>query len=201
MGILPQNLPKQSYEETKTILIRHNVDISKPAVLAVRGYYLNSMGEKKINDKGIYDDAIFMYSPAAYATFNGNTDPSKYRKGRGTGAYKGMATLKKGVHIYRPGIHGMMLYNAGKPISSAPKKPYLAFVQAERFTVIRDGDPDYEEKGWFGINLHMGSKTSTSSEGCQTLYPSQWFTFYNLMMDQIAYFGVKSFPYVLIENF
>jgi hypothetical protein len=200
MTFVPATLPKQSRDETIAILEGYGINLNKPAVVADRGYYLTSLGKPGVNDRGIYDDAFFFYSPAAYATYNANTDPSAYRKGRGYGREKGMATLKPGVHIFRPGIHGIGLYNAGHPLQAPPKKPYRAFVQAEKFTVIRDGHPDYEDIGWFGINIHMGGSHGTSSEGCQTVYRPQWFSFYHLVMDQLNRFGVKTFPYVLIEN-
>ena len=46
-----------------------------PLVVAgVRGYYKNAMGAPGVNDRGIYDDAIFVYTPSVMAAFNGNAD-------------------------------------------------------------------------------------------------------------------------------
>ena len=42
---------------------------------------------------GIYDDAIFVQSAQAMLSYNGNTDPTRYRIGHGTTLEKGMASL------------------------------------------------------------------------------------------------------------
>ena len=58
------------------------------------------MGVGGQNDRGLYDDAIFVIEPEAVHNFNGNTDPSSGRHGR--------AELKtRQVILYRPGLHGI----------------------------------------------------------------------------------------------
>lgn len=130
-------------------------------IVGIRGYYMKSMGEAAKNDRGIYDDAIFIKTPDGIYAYNGNTDPSNVRMGTGTGTKKGMATLKPGTYYaHRVGLHN------GK---------YIALVQrAANVTVIRDGEPPYEDTGMFGINIHMGYFNSTGSEGCQTIFKTQW---------------------------
>ncbi len=131
-------------------------------LVGVRGYYRDSMGVAGANDRGLYDDALFMVGPTEFEAFNANTDPSSVRKGRGTGAGKGMACLKPGIWpAYQFGKH---------------KQQYEALVQTGgKVTVVRDGlDGPYEETGHFGINIHRGGNTTTGSAGCQTVPPDQW---------------------------
>ena len=75
-------------------------------VVGVRGYYRDTMGAPGVNDRGIYDEAIFLHTPSATVAFNGNTDPSRVKKGSGTGARKGMASLNPGVwKVHRFDLH------------------------------------------------------------------------------------------------
>jgi lysozyme len=158
----------------------------------MRGYYRDTMGTVGRNDRGIYDDAIFLVSPAFFGSYNGNTDPSRIRKGRGTGAEKGMASLQTG--LWR--VHRFDKHNGR----------YLALCQrAGKVKVIRDGSSeDYEDFGTFGINIHNGGWKTTSSLGCQTIHPTQWQSFITSAVDQAKrYFGSKwdktTIPYALLD--
>ena len=152
------------------------------ALLGRRGYYRDTMGAPGTNDLGLYDDAIMLVSPTAYATFNANTDPSR--------ELPGIATLKLGVWRYQQGIHGL----------SHPPGPrrYPALVQAEPVTVSRDGGAD--ESGYLGINIHHGSINTTSSEGCQTVYLPQWAEFIGLVTSEMAKHARRVIPYCLTEH-
>ncbi|MGE3871174.1 MAG: hypothetical protein AB7F51_16895 [Pseudorhodoplanes sp.] len=190
----PNGRPRLSLHELTALIAPLGLDLTRDpvSVVGIRGYYRDTLGAPGVNDRGIYDDAIFLVSPSLFAAFNANTDPSRVRKGRGTGAAKGMASLKPG--LYR--VHRFDKHR-GK---------YLALCQrAGPVTVIRDGNPPYEDRGNFGINIHRGGINTTSSEGCQTIPPDQWPAFIAGAQDQARRFHgrdwlSRTIPYVLIEE-
>lgn len=164
-------------------LLSENIKGTLPAVclLGSRGYYRDTMGRPGVNDRGYYDDAIILRTESAHVAFNANTDPSVARKH--------IAVLKAGVWQYRVGIHGL----------SKPKaQQYTALVQAGAVTVIRDQEGP--ETGWFGINIHRGGYGTTSSLGCQTIFPDQWAAFIALVQSELKRAAQKTIPYVLVEN-
>lgn len=180
--------PKNGLDWLQSIITNAKLpSIDAVILIGIRGYYRDSMGEKKKNDRGIYDDALFWLNlkTGFLASYNANTDPSAYRRGVGTGAKKGMASLKCGVWRYQKGTH----------------KGYEAFTQAAKVTVTRDGiDGDYDHSGWFGINIHRGGTSGTSSLGCQTLPASQWQDFKDTGYQLLTKSGQKTFPYILVEK-
>ncbi|MCA0448004.1 MAG: hypothetical protein LCH54_17440 [Bacteroidetes bacterium] len=196
--ILPSAKPRLSSSDLHEKLSPYDLDRTLHPVIVlvmkcakqIRGYYLKTMGDPVANNRGIYDDVLFIDSPQVTAVFNANTDPSHFRKGRGSGKEKGIARLKPG------------LYNAH--CLDLHKNKYLALVQRlGEVTVIRDGEPDYEETGYFGVNIHKGGYTTTSSLGCQTIHPDKWDSFISTVKDQsVRYFGKKwdktVIPYVLM---
>lgn len=187
MGIVPGSRPKMGQADVEKILHAKGIDRDKfpVCVLAVRGYYLDTMGVKGKNDRGIFDDAAFVHSPTLFSSVNWNTDPAYYRKGRGTGSSKGIASLKLGTWNYKIGTH---------------KAIYPAGTQAAPVTVVRDGaNGDYEDTGWFGINIHPG-KIGVSSIGCQTAPKEQWRSFIDPLVAELKRYGQKIFPYVLIDE-
>jgi hypothetical protein len=193
---VPDQVPRLSSEELQELLAAIGCDrAAHPLlVIGVRGHYSNRFGAPNANDRNIYDDAVFVHTPAVTAAYNANTDPSSYRKGFGTAeATKGMASLKAGLWpCYQFGLHG--------------KSQYFAICQKRGpVTVIRDGDPPYEDTGYFGINIHRGGYNTTSSLGCQTIHPNQWISFISLVKDQAQrLYGVKwekaPLTYVLTER-
>jgi hypothetical protein len=194
MPVIPAQKPRLSSSELRKSIARFHIDRSKYpiVIIGIRGYYLNTLGQPGMNDRGIYDDAIFIDTEQVTAAFNANTDPTGYRKGTGFGKTKGLATLKPGLCLaHKFGLH---------------KGKYLALVQRmQQVTVVRDGTPDYEDTGYFGINIHKGGLKSTNSEGCQTIHPTQWDSFITLAKDQaVRIYGVRwnkvNIPYLLIDK-
>lgn len=190
---LPPAKPRLSSEVLLQRVAPFNIDrTAHPLILAgIRGYYRDSLGAVGVNDRGIYDDAIFIHTPSVMASFNGNTDASQYRKGWGFGSEKGMASLKAGCWY----AHGF-----GK------HKGYEAVIQRHaEVTVIRDGkNGNYEDTGWFGINIHRGGMVGTGSEGCQTIHPTQWPGFMALVTSEAQRIHGETWraaviPYVLLE--
>jgi lysozyme len=189
----PNSRPRLSSAELRELISPFDIDRDKyPLIIVgIRGYYLRTLGDSTANDRNIYDDAIFIDTPNVSASYNGNTDPSIYRKATGK-KVKGVASLKPGVYFsYCLGLH------QGK---------YLALVQRMGVvTVIRDGNPDYQDTGYFGLNIHKGSYNSTSSLGCQTVYPDQYASFITLAKEEAKrVFTIKwnksIIPYILLEN-
>lgn len=172
--ITPSARPKLPAYKVDIIINEEEInrDLYPVVIVGIRGYYLNTLGRPAQNDRGIYDDALFISSPYIAKSFNGNTDPSHFRRGAGKGRGKGMATLKPG---FWPS------YTFGKHRNHSG----LALVQrAGPVTVIRDGNPDYEDTGFFGINFHRGGRLNTNSEGCQTTPPDQWRDFIETAIDE-----------------
>jgi hypothetical protein len=161
------------------------VDVTKPFVLGRRGYYRDTMGVVGTNDRGIYDDAMLVVSPTAYATFNANCDPSS------SGGH--LASLVAGVYRYKIGIH-----HPGTPGA------YRCLVQAGPVTVHRDNG--VTESGEFYIHVHRGGYSTTSSAGCQTVHPDQYDAFLALVEEEMLRHGgglpieKLTIPYVLTER-
>jgi lysozyme len=152
------------------------------ALLGIRGYYEKTMGDPTKNDRGIYDDAIFIISADHFSAFNANTDPSKFRKG--------IATLKPGTHYFRKGKHGISKPGGGYPAL----RPATV---GEKLPVTRDGEGD---SMGIAINIHKGGYKTTSSEGCQTIYPDQWAEFIKTVYAQMDKYGQDKIGYVLMEE-
>jgi lysozyme len=174
--LVPAGRPRLSHGEAEHV-VRAKAVTDPVCLLGVRGYYRDTMGKPGENDRGLYDDALFVLSPTVFAAFNANTDPSVERPG--------IATLEPGVWRYQRGMHGI---NRGNP--------YPALVQAAAVIVRRDGGK--LDSGWFGINIHKGSRTTTSSEGCQTLWPDQWQGFFELVKGEMIRHAQIVVPYVLV---
>jgi hypothetical protein len=177
---VPNSKPQLKKADAEKILSAYDLTKYPVKLLGIRGYYKQRMGNPLQNDVGIYDDAIFVVSERVFMAFNANTDPSVQRKG--------IATLKPGLHLYKKGNHGI----------SKPGGGYPAFRPAttgEKLPVTRDG----KVSEGIAINIHKGSINSTSSEGCQTIYPTQWGEFQENVYSLMRANNQTVIPYVLIE--
>jgi lysozyme len=178
----PSSTPKLALAEVAKIIQRHKVT-DAVVLVGIRGYYRDTMGKPGVNDRGIYDDAIFIVSPTHFSAWNANTDPSVHRPG--------IASLVPGVHRYRRGNHGISRPGGGYPA-------FRPATKGEELPVTRDGDVN--PRPGVAINIHRGGRNTTSSEGCQTLPPAQWDAFYAALSGEMKRHGVTSFPYVLTEG-
>lgn len=160
-------------------------------VLAVRGYYRDTMGKAGANDTGIYDDALFIVSPFGFSAWNGNVDPSRF--GWNGNAAKYMARLKLGCWTFQK-----LKHHAIRPDG------YQAFGQGERPVTVerirQDGTIAQTEAGCFGINLHRGGINGTSSEGCLTVAREQWEDFRDTLNEALRKSALSSFALILIDG-
>lgn len=175
--MLPTEKPPLSRYDVEKIMTSHDVN-DLACVVGIRGYY----SEK--NERGIYDDAMFIYGPECLVAFNANTDPSR--------AKDKVATLEPGVYEYVKGNHGI----------SGPS-PYPALRQYSNVRVRRDGEDQIFEdnvSNRFWINIHRGGYTTTSSEGCQTIYPDQWESFISLAYRIMSENKMTKIKYILVDE-
>lgn len=153
-------------------------------VLGVRNYYTDSF-DPGGGGRGLYDDAIFVCGPETFVAFNANCDPSAFRKG--------VASLVPGWYPYRPGKHGISRPGGGYPA-------FRPATKGEALPVFRDGEDGVSTRPGVAINIHKGGYTTTSSEGCQTIYPSQWGAFHALVSMELKKHGLKKFYYGLVNG-
>ena len=185
--VIPASRPQMKRADLVALIQLAHPDFEFPDffICGIRGYYEDSMGEPNKNDRNIYDDAILLVGSEEtdFHAFNGNTDPSAFKKA--------IASLKPGIWpVYKLDYH---------------KGQYLAFCQrGGAVTVIRDQAG--ADTGNFGINLHKGGLWGTGSLGCQTIPRNQWDEFINTAM-QLAkkYFGKAyrektDYSYVLLDQ-
>lgn len=178
--MVPNSRPQQAKEKTLAMVIRARIE-DLVCLVGIRGYYSETFAPSG-NQRGIYDDAIILLSPSVHATFNANTDPSVFKKG--------IAVLKTGVHRFRKGNHGISKPGGGYPAL----RPANA---KEELPVTRDGEG---ESLGIAINIHKGGYNTTSSLGCQTIYPTQWDGFINLVYSEMSRYNQKTIPYLLVEQ-
>jgi len=193
---VPKSRPRLSKEELTEKISTFRIDRNEYPVIVVgiRGYY-KEMGIPGEDDRGIYDDAIFLDSLSVTAAYNGNTNPAAFRKG--------IAELKPGAWFVHQFDNHVGL-KASKSPDPEIRKGYLALCQrAGPVTVMRGGR--IGETTATGINIHKGAHNSVSSIGCQTIYPDQWLSFIETAVGEARrYLGggfrKKVIPYVLLSE-
>ena len=150
-------------------------------LLGIRGYFKKTLGNPAHNDNGIYDDAIFLITPTEVLGYNANTDPSVMKPH--------VAVLQEGgPYLYHIGMHNM-------------QTPYEALRQSGRVTVLRDGKPFTDTAAApFYIDIHRGGYGTTSSLGCQTIFPTQWLGFLAMVKAEMKKAHQLIIPYWLTSN-
>lgn len=176
MNIVPGSRPKQSREQTLSLLQKHLMTPDNAVLVGVRGYYLDSMGKVGRNDQAMYDDAIILISPTIHVTFNANTDPQK--------AGQRKAMLAPGKYEFYRGKHKGR-YDALRPYPEGVVLP-----------CTRDGIKSLCSH----TNIHKGGYRDTFSEGCQTIWPGQYAEFIKSVYSEMTKHGQKTIRYLLIDN-
>ncbi len=168
------------------------------SVLAIRGYRRDSMGVPGVNDAGIYDDAAFLIVGEDVYPYNFNADPSVIGWNRALG--KPFAQLKTGLWYFIRGLHKGKTKAFRQPDEDEAEQ--YGIPNFGHFTVIRDDGRGhkYEDTGYHAINGHSGSLAGTSSWGCITWPPTEWFDF-----QETAYAAMKKaqqtvLPVLLIDG-
>lgn len=174
--LIPCQRPMMPREVTANMLLQQHVT-DAVAILAVRGFF----DESGANQRGMYDDAIFLTSPSAHYAVNANTDPSLFRDG--------VAVLQPGVWRFALSVHGK---------SRPPDLQYPCLEQAEPVLVRRDGGD--LDKGMFAIQMHRGRRENTDSLGCLTVPEDQYFAFMAVVREQLLRYGQKTLPILLTDH-
>jgi len=192
---LPHARPNPSWKLLRLRLEAAGHDIptllTKPLFcVGLRGLFSRTIGAPG-NDLNAYDDALYIVRPSKLPdteptvySFNANTDPTRYGWNDHAGKY--MARLKPGAYKMRRRLHGGRYWAYGQDGSP---------VTVER--IDANGRIKVTETGDFGIDLHPGGHTTTSSEGCQTLPPESQWPEADALLRSI---NGAWFPYVLLEE-
>lgn len=181
MKVLPPARPKRDRADVEAIRDHYGIDSSKPMLVFVRGYYLDTMGQRGKNDINLYDDAAFILSPTLFESFNANTDPAF--------AGRKLAMLNLGKYQFYKGKHRGQ-YNALR-----------AYPEGVKLPCTRDGVASICS----AINIHKGGSVNgkdgvTWSAGCLTIPWLQYTEWIERVYDQMTRYGQKTIPVVLVEN-
>jgi len=106
---------------------------------------------------------------------------------------QGQESLIPGWYPFRPGNHGISRPGGGYPA-------FRPATKGEALPVIRDGEDGRSKRDGVAINIHKGGYNTTSSEGCQTIYPPEWPAFHALVHMELKRAGLKRFYYGLLDG-
>lgn len=197
--ILPPARPKRDDATLDAIIDHFNLVPTRASLIVVRGYYLDSLGKRGVDDTNIYDDAAYLVSPNRRESWNFNTSPSFPEKG--------YAELVLGQYVYYPSFHHI----------SNPRKRYKAlrpYPEGVTLKCLRHG----KLSTCSHCNIHMGSDNPIAfdvvwSRGCMTAPRHQYPDLQTKVFAEIErcngdYIGTKTFSgkpsklidVVLIEN-
>lgn len=185
--ILPDKKPQLPRADAEAVLRHFGISTDKPALVFIRGYYLDTLGEPDVNDQNVWDDAAFVVSPGAFASFNANTDPSFVVNAKG----RALAKLVLGRYQFYKGLH------KGK------YKALRTYPEGKELRCTRAGRPAYCSH----INIHRGSSRTVGvrgdnvwSEGCLTIHGSQYDDFISLVYGEMDRHKQKVIEAVLCER-
>lgn len=181
MSILPPQRPKRDRADIDAIIDFYALDKTKVSLIFIRGYYLDSMGERGKQDINLYDDAAFIVSPTLFESFNANTDPAF--------AKRKLAMLNLGKYQFYRGLHR----GKYKALRTHPEGGVL--------NCTRDGIPS----ACSHINIHKGGMSNGSagvtwSEGCLTIPSIQYEEWRARLWAEMDKCGQKILDVVLVEN-
>jgi lysozyme len=144
------------------------------------------MGKPGVNDRNIYDDAVFLVSKDTFIAFNCNVDPSAFKAG--------VATVLPGWYPFKKGNHGISRPGGGYP-AFRPATP------GEALPVKRDGESTVPSKHpGVATNIHKGGLRTTSSLGCLTIHPKDWATFHAAVVREMDRNKLKTIPVGIIDG-
>lgn len=178
----PKSKPKATLEELQGGYLEHaqmldTFNEQAVSLVGVRGYYLQTLGDVRKNDRIYYDDALFLIEKNRhFSSYNFNTDPSIFKHGVGTLVANEIYDVVKHKHKGQ--------YNA---------------LQIIKDKLTRDGLNGFDV-GRHGINFHYDAEWySKHSLGCQTLPRSQWDSFIATVYDLMRKNNLTQVKYFLIE--
>ena len=181
------NRPKITQEETARIVEKHFGAVPPPLLLiAIRGYFLNSVGKRGENDYNVWDDAVLVTENGQLQrAFNANTDPSKIKSG--------LAMLNEGLYYFYKGMHKNRI------------RAFRAFPEGVKLPCKRqDALGNWHSSVCSAINIHDGGERDTWSAGCQTVINThqnaQFIEMRDLVYGIMDRLRLLHFPYLLIDE-